>query len=183
MSGNNFEWSDDVVQSLRQLWADGHSTAEIGRRIGASKNAVVGKAHRLDLPRRPSPIAHDNEQPRRPSKITTVPQSQNIVPVEVPAPPLPPRPTPLPVCAPVARNAITPKPAVNVVSPQPEDVPRSFDRRAGRTCCWPIGEPGTKTFRFCDAAIEPRTPYCLDHARKAYARRAEAPQDAGTSAG
>ena len=41
---------------LRVLWAEGHSTSEIGRRMGITKNAVVGKAHRLDLPARPSPI-------------------------------------------------------------------------------------------------------------------------------
>ena len=50
------DWTDDDIQKLRTLWAEGHSTAEIGRRMGVSKNAIVGKAHRLDLPGRPSPI-------------------------------------------------------------------------------------------------------------------------------
>ncbi|NPD66286.1 GcrA cell cycle regulator (plasmid) [Lichenicola cladoniae] len=183
MSGNNFEWSDEVVHSLRELWADGHSTAEIGRRIGASKNAVVGKAHRLNLPGRPSPIAQDTEQPKRPSKPATVPRLIDIVPVSV-TEPLPPRPTPSPVHVTVAAtNTVPPKPPVSVVLPQPEDVFRSVTRRASRTCCWPIGEPGTKTFRFCDAAVESRTPYCLEHACKAYVRRAEPSQETGTSAG
>lgn len=53
------DWSDDVIVRLRQFWAAGHSTAEIGRRLGVSKNAVVGKAHRLDLPARPSPIRRE----------------------------------------------------------------------------------------------------------------------------
>ena len=53
---SEFEWTDDRIRKLRQLWSEGHSTAEIGRRMGISKNAVVGKAHRLDLPARPSPI-------------------------------------------------------------------------------------------------------------------------------
>ena len=44
------EWSDESILRLRALWDEGHSTAEIGRRLGISKNAVVGKAHRLDLP-------------------------------------------------------------------------------------------------------------------------------------
>jgi len=55
-ASNGFGWTDQVVTRLRSLWAEGHSTAEIGRRLGVSKNAVVGKAHRLDLPARPSPI-------------------------------------------------------------------------------------------------------------------------------
>jgi GcrA cell cycle regulator len=49
-------WTDNTIQSLRNLWAEGYSTAEIGRRMGVSKNAVIGKAHRLKLQGRPSPI-------------------------------------------------------------------------------------------------------------------------------
>ena len=50
------DWTDEVIVKLRQLWAEGLSTAEIGRRLNISKNAVVGKAHRLNLSPRPSPI-------------------------------------------------------------------------------------------------------------------------------
>ena len=49
-------WTPKLVEDLARLWADGASTAEIGRHLGISKNAVVGKAHRLGLPQRPSPI-------------------------------------------------------------------------------------------------------------------------------
>ena len=184
-NSNRFEWTDNVVSRLRQLWVEGHATAEIGRRIGASKNAVVGKAHRLDLPGRPSPIAQNTKQPRRSLKTPTMPRVAKIVPVAAPAPAPPPPtfPTPLLIGATVAATSATPpKPAVNVLPSQSKDVSRSFGPRASRTCCWPIGEPGTKTFRFCDAPVESRTPYCLDHARKAYVRRVEGSQSAATSA-
>ena len=49
-------WTGERVAELRRLWDEGLSTAEIGRRLGVSKNAVVGKAHRLGLPPRQSPI-------------------------------------------------------------------------------------------------------------------------------
>lgn len=49
------EWEAKIPE-LRRLWAEGHSTAEIGRRLGVSKNSVVGKSQRLELPSRPSPI-------------------------------------------------------------------------------------------------------------------------------
>ena len=49
-------WTDEDIERLKKLWSEGHSTAEIGRLIGKSKNAVVGKAHRLSLAARPSPI-------------------------------------------------------------------------------------------------------------------------------
>ena len=54
------EWAEETIVRLRTLWDEGLSTAEIGRRLGVSKNAVVGKAHRLDLPARPSPIRRRN---------------------------------------------------------------------------------------------------------------------------
>ena len=37
------EWNEETIEKLRALWAEGHSTAEIGRRMGVSKNAVVGQ--------------------------------------------------------------------------------------------------------------------------------------------
>ncbi|MBT6442284.1 MAG: hypothetical protein HOK61_07650, partial [Alphaproteobacteria bacterium] len=49
-------WTPERVEQLKKLWDEGLTTAEIGKRIDVSKNAVVGKAHRLELPSRPSPI-------------------------------------------------------------------------------------------------------------------------------
>lgn len=49
-------WTDERIEELKSLWADGLTTGEIGKRLGVSKNAVVGKAHRLGLKGRPSPI-------------------------------------------------------------------------------------------------------------------------------
>ena len=57
-------WTDDDIAKLKKLWAEGHSTAEIGRLIGKSKNAVVGKAHRLSLAARPSPIKKSAVTPK-----------------------------------------------------------------------------------------------------------------------
>lgn len=50
------EFSETQIEQLRELWAEGHSAAEIGRRMNRSKNSIVGKAHRLKLPGRPSPL-------------------------------------------------------------------------------------------------------------------------------
>ena len=49
-------WTEDQIDQLKELWGEGLSTSEIGRKLGVTKNAVVGKAHRLGLPPRPSPI-------------------------------------------------------------------------------------------------------------------------------
>ncbi len=177
-----FDWTDDVVDSLRRLWAEGHSTAEIGRRIGASKNAVVGKAHRLDLPGRLSPIAKENMPSRRPSKPPIAARLPDIVPVDATKLKSNAARTPVIVCTVEPKTGLVlPKPAVECIPPQPHETSRALGR-PGRTCCWPIGEPGKTTFRFCDVSIESRAPYCPDHARRAYVRRAETSQDATSKA-
>ncbi|HWK45411.1 MAG TPA: GcrA family cell cycle regulator [Stellaceae bacterium] len=49
-------WTPELIDALGKLWSEGLSTAEIGRRLGVTKNSVVGKAHRLSLTPRPSPL-------------------------------------------------------------------------------------------------------------------------------
>lgn len=54
-------WTDEQIEDLKALWAEGLTTGDIGKRLGVSKNAVVGKAHRLGLQGRPSPIKRGQE--------------------------------------------------------------------------------------------------------------------------
>lgn len=49
-------WTDQMVEDLRTMWKQGLTTAEIGKKLGVSKNSIVGKVHRLGLSGRPSPI-------------------------------------------------------------------------------------------------------------------------------
>ncbi|WP_343559300.1 GcrA family cell cycle regulator [Kiloniella sp. b19] len=49
-------WTEERIELLKKLWAEGHSASQIGKELGVSKNAVVGKAHRMKLSARPSPI-------------------------------------------------------------------------------------------------------------------------------
>ena len=167
------EWAEETIVRLRELWAEGHSTAEIGRRLGVSKNAVVGKAHRLDLSARPSPIRREGEYvpaPRRPKLRPT-------------GPTLPPLPCTCvggvaPVEASPVRVAIAPR--VQPRQPPPPRLQPPPPRPYGRviTCCWPIGEPGTRGFRFCDAESVPGKPYCADHAQLAYVKVKDRREDA-----
>jgi GcrA cell cycle regulator len=69
---------------------------------------------------------------------------------------------------------VTPQPAPRQITPS-----ASFhSRRPAPSCCWPIGEPGTKTFRFCDDISLPGKPYCDDHAKLAYVRIRDRKDDA-----
>ena len=58
-------WNDDNVLRLKELWDQGLPTAQIGKLLGFTKNAVVGKAHRIGLERRPSPIRRTAVKPDR----------------------------------------------------------------------------------------------------------------------
>ncbi len=51
-------WTPELIAEVTRLWGEGLTTAEIGKLVGVTKNAVVGKAHRLGLRPRPSPIRH-----------------------------------------------------------------------------------------------------------------------------
>jgi GcrA cell cycle regulator len=67
-------WTQERIDALAQLWVQGLSTAEIGRRLGVTKNAVVGKAHRLSLAPRPSPVKYTGQPRRRPAmKVVETP--------------------------------------------------------------------------------------------------------------
>jgi GcrA cell cycle regulator len=190
------EWSEEIIAQLRALWAEGHSTAEIGRRLGVTKNAIVGKAHRLDLAARPSPIRRDPD---------AVPERRAVV-RRVEGPTLPPLPSTVldaesaaPACLQQAVAAVAPRPPVVIrpivaAPPVPRPVvpvyrpvaaaphrpvpvpPRPYGRVV--TCCWPLGEPGTREFRFCDVPSEPGRPYCEDHVRVAYVKVRDRRDDA-----
>lgn len=146
------EWTAEAIDQLRAFWAEGHSTAEIGRRMGISKNAVVGKAHRLNLDARPSPIRREAEGGERPAAQ--------------------PRRT-----TPPAREAASLR-RLEQPAAAPAAVIRPFQRASVRTCCWPLGEPGTPEFRFCSGEAATGKPYCQEHASVAYVKVRDRREDA-----
>ncbi len=179
------EWTEELIARLRALWDEGHSTAEIGRILGISKNAVVGKAHRLNLPARPSPIRREasaEPRPRRHTRGPTLPPLATAT-VEGNARPASQSPVlPLAVGT-LARTAAefgrqatsssTPPAASPSVG---TSAPRPYARRIA--CCWPLGEPGAPGFHFCGAEAVPGKPYCAAHAQLAYVRLRDRRDDA-----
>ncbi len=106
------DWTPEKIEALIALWNESLPTSEIGRRLGITKNAVVGKAHRLGLTKRQSPIR----------------KKANVV-------------------AEVKLEGLGPG-----------------------MCSWPIGEPGTASFRFCGHPALPGKPYCAEHCARAYVK-------------
>ncbi len=149
------DWNEDAIAHLRALWQDGHSTAEIGRRLGITKNAVVGKAHRLLLSPRPSPIRRTETEGHTPRRAAVKRGGGPTLPPLDETPP-----------APASRA-----PALRAVP-----MPRVSHRVS--TCCWPIGDPGTTSFRFCDEGAMAGKPYCAEHASLAYVKVRERREDA-----
>ncbi|MEX0923449.1 MAG: GcrA family cell cycle regulator [Rhodovibrionaceae bacterium] len=143
-------WSTEQIDELTKLWDQGLSASVIGKKLGVSKNAVVGKAHRLKLPARPSPIKRDGSAtPRR--------RVLNIRPQVEPAP---------------QAKSYTP-PA------QEKEPPRRIRAAEGtQRCLWPIGDPGDSNFHFCEAASVPGKPYCAEHCAKAYINKSRSETEA-----
>ena len=119
------------------------SAGEIGRRMGISKNAVVGKVHRLGLEPRPSPIRVAGAvRVKAPPGRRQAPRLAQLLCAEEDE--LPPMPRPVP--QPVRRFAVS------------------------GDCCFPIGEPRQPSFHFCTARSLPGKPYCEAHDAVAYMR-------------
>ncbi|MEM7226324.1 MAG: GcrA family cell cycle regulator [Pseudomonadota bacterium] len=150
-------WTDERIQELGRLWEEGHSASYIGKCLGVTKNAVVGKAHRLKLAARPSPIKTGGAQPRRR------------------------RPVPVPRTMSQAVVQEAPRPAVEATPPPPpRPVVRRTRQRSGKgpSCLWPIGDPSHPDFHFCGADAVEGKPYCEEHCARAYITRTRPGQEA-----
>src|SRR3954452_6737043 len=149
-------WSDDRVEQLKKLWDAGHSASLIGAELGnVTRNAVIGKVHRLRLSRRaqsPSPAAP------RPRKARP---AQHV----------------MRVSRPVSRGNTALAQAYEVeMEPDPvayDNVVPMSQRLSllelnEATCHWPIGDPASSDFFFCGGKALTSLPYCAHHSRIAY---------------
>lgn len=175
------EWAEETIARLRKLWDEGLSTAEIGRRLGVTKNCIVGKAHRLDLPARPSPIRRDG-----PPRVLAAPKPRTAggrtLPPLASLAGLPKPQAPAKAYRPQSLRGYTrhaaPSPSVPDV-PRPATsvlIEREPPPKYGRVvpCCFPIGDVKSRDFRFCGKPSKAGKPYCPDCCRRAYVPRRDA---------
>ena len=138
-------WNDDNVSRLRDLWDQGLPTSQIGKLIGFTKNAVVGKAHRIGLERRPSPIRRTAVKPDRKKARSPVIPKLNF------------------------ENKFTEQKDVGTNTKIFSSTERNlFYNNIKRGCEWPDGHPDEFEFRFCGKERFEDKPYCLDHCAIAY---------------
>ncbi|MHA0330011.1 GcrA family cell cycle regulator [Sphingomonas melonis] len=96
-------WTDERIDTLKTMWEAGQTASQIAEALGGvSRNAVIGKAHRLGLQSRPSPVK-PNEPAAAPAPVPAAPEPEPVV-AAPPAPP-PPAPTPTPAPEPVVAAA------------------------------------------------------------------------------
>ena len=138
-------WTDERVSTLKKLWLEGLSASQIAKQLGGvTRNAVIGKVHRLGLSGRAAP-----SQPSRPVFRPARPRPQ--------------------VPAPIARREPIQRQAAPVPSPV-LDLPGTATvlTLGAHMCKWPIGDPSTDEFSFCGRVASQEGPYCVEHARVAY---------------
>jgi len=138
-------WNDDNVARLKELWDQGLPTAQIGKLLDFTKNAVVGKAHRIGLERRPSPIRRTAVKPdRKKARSPIMPilnfESQN-------------------------KETIHPPFSSQIFQPTVKNIFNSITKRG---CEWPEGHPEEIEFHFCNEERFEDKPYCINHCAIAY---------------
>jgi GcrA cell cycle regulator len=138
-------WTDERVTTLKKLWLDGLSASQIAKQLGGvTRNAVIGKVHRLGLSGRAAP-----SQPARPAATTMPSAPRRVIAAE-----------------PAALPAVAQQPSVPAFRAE-EPGSATVLTLGAHMCKWPIGDPSTDGFTFCGRRSS-EGPYCGEHARIAY---------------
>jgi GcrA cell cycle regulator len=187
-------WTDERVETLKKMWGEGQSASQIAKELGGvTRNAVIGKVHRLGLSNRAGGGAPDEEEetvvaaapaaatpirPATPAEPVRIPEARPAA--DRPAPPITGATvTPLPIRKAIipAGQPLPPQPSLNEISPEALASVREVEKRARRltlmelterTCKWPIGDPATDDFWFCGLPSLPGKPYCEAHVGVAF---------------
>ena len=136
-------WTSEKVEKLKELWSKGHTASQIAEMLGdTTRNAVIGKAHRLDL------------EARAPSKQSALPKSREN------------KQTTRRAAAPLSRKAKFQSILLDK-NFEPEN-PKTLEDLTESTCKWPIGHPNEEKFYFCGRKPEGEFPYCKLHVLYAF---------------
>jgi GcrA cell cycle regulator len=146
-------WTEERVETLKKLWTEGLSASQIAKQLGGvTRNAVIGKVHRLGLagratPSRPAKRPRPAARPRIVSSVGGLGQRPRV--------PHAPYLALVPQLEPLKAD----DGSVTTVLTLTESV-----------CKWPIGDPGDATFAFCGRGVSEgeKHRYCADHAQLAF---------------
>lgn len=140
-------WTDESVERLRQMWSEGLTANEIAKKLGVTKNAIVGKVHRLCLTARPSPIkSKENEALSEDIEQTGTNAAMSADLFEN--------------TSAAGKSASINKKIENI---------KLVDLDS-HTCRWPIGDPRDEDFCFCGKKVRTGQTYCDEHSQMAYVK-------------
>ena len=168
-------WTDERVELLKKMWGEGQSASQIAKELGGvTRNAVIGKVHRLGLSNRATaastPAPEKKAAKPAASKAKAAPKSapkEKVVEVTVaPRKPIVPAGQPLPPQP--SANEISPEALANVREVEKTSKKISLMELTERTCKWPIGDPATEDFWFCGLSVQQGKPYCEAHVGGAF---------------
>ena len=145
-------WTDEKVEKLRELWAQGYTANEIAKKLDVTKNAIVGKVHRLCLTARPSPIKSkntDGETAEATAEVVTETSAEEIEAVDA------------------GETKAAPKKAAKVGGEKTNVKLVNLD---SHSCRWPIGDPRDDDFCFCGKKVRSGQTYCDEHSMMAYVK-------------
>ena len=188
-------WTDERVELLKKMWGEGQSASQIAKELGGvTRNAVIGKVHRLGLSNRtttgaakPDAKAAAPSAPKKPSKPKAAPPkaaakvaepapgAEPETEVEVEAKPIPKSPARRAIIP--AGQPLPPQPSNNEISAEALAKVSEIEKKAKRltlmelterTCKWPVGDPATDDFWFCGLPTQSGKPYCEAHVGVAF---------------
>ncbi len=187
-------WTDERVETLKRMWGEGQSASQIAKELGGvTRNAVIGKVHRLGLSNRAGAVSAEPIEIAE-AQVPAVVEDKPHMRTESATPARQPKPDPdaevieeldengIPISA--ARRAIIPagqplppQPSANEISPEALAKVNEVEKSAKKiglmeltekTCKWPVGDPATPDFWFCGLPSQQGKPYCEAHVGVAF---------------
>lgn len=146
-------WTDERTDALRKLWADGLTCSQIAAELGGiSRNAVIGKVHRLKLPGRRKRVAARHVKPATVLKPVALAPRRSLR------------------VGPSLRLRLDDQTPIEVLA---DPVGITIMELTVSTCRWPLGDPRSPSFRYCGCQTREGSPYCPAHHRLSHMTRAE----------
>ena len=165
-------WTDERVETLKKRWGEGQSASQIAKEWGGvTRNAVIGKVHRLGLSNRTTTTTKAKAAPKavkeapkakpktkepvrvaNPKTTTEIPTARDLPrkrPIITAGQPLPPQPS---------ASELSAEALAKVVEIEGQAKTLTLLQLTERTCKWPVGDPATQDFWFCGLVSEQGKP-------------------------
>ena len=179
-------WTDDRVEVLKKLWVEGQSASQIAKELGGvTRNAVIGKVHRLGLSNRATSSSSSKSDTKSKTSVKSVSDTKRVSnktstsKVTSANSPSEPRSNVTSLRRQIipAGQPLPPQPSANEISPEALARVSEIEKKAKkisllelteRTCKWPVGDPATEEFWFCGLPSQAGKPYCEAHVGVAF---------------